>query len=175
MNDQEDGEPSLEERVRAKEKVDALLRHISNVQEACQLLGRRLIDKGEIDLGIKLIAVGQVHDHSKWDGIEFEYLVGTGDFNGEAKLAARHHAHTNRHHPEYWGLDINQMPRLYVAEMVADWVARSSEFGENVREYIKEKALPRYGIPPQGKVYKWIKEFLDLMLDKPFVKSPSDD
>ena len=175
MNDQEvDGEPSLEERVRAKEKVDALLRHISNVQEACQLLGERLIDKGEIDLGIKLIANGQVHDHSKWSGAEFEYLVGTGDFNGEAKLMARHHTHTNRHHPEYWGSDMSQMPRIYVAEFCCDIVARANEFGTDVREYVKEKAIPRYGIPPQGKVYKWIKEFLDLLLEKPFAQSPVD-
>ena len=33
----ETDEPSLEERVKAKEMVDSLLRHISNVQEACVL------------------------------------------------------------------------------------------------------------------------------------------
>lgn len=165
--------PSLEKINEAKEKVEKLLRHISNVQEACYLLGKKLIERGEIEFGIQLIAAGQVHDHSKWSGIEFEYLI-CGNFNGEAKLAARHHAGVNRSHPEYWGSDINQMPRIAVAEFVCDISARSNEFGERVWDYVKEKAIPRYGISPQGKIYKWIKEFLDLLLDKPFVESPAE-
>jgi len=164
----EEGNPSLEEIVATKEKVEKLLRHISNVQEACGLLGKKLIEKGEINFGVRLIALGQMHDHSKWFGIEWDYLI-QGDFNGEAKLAATHHAKTNQHHPEYWGDDINLMPRLYVGEMVADWYSRVTEFGTDVREYIKDKAIPRYKISPQGKVYRWIKEFLDLLLEKPFV------
>lgn len=162
------GEPSLEECVRAKEKVDALLRHISNVQEACQLLGRRLIDKGEIDLGIHLIAAGQTHDHSKWSGIEWDYLVGSRtNGNGALALAVSHHQRTNKHHPEFWGSASN-MPRLYVAEMCCDFYARATEFGTNVWEWIKEDAMPKYGIPRQGKIYKWMKEFLGLLLEKPF-------
>jgi hypothetical protein len=154
----------------AQRRVDKLLRHIGNVQEACRLLGKKLIDRGEIDFGIKLIAAGQVHDYSKWSGIEFDYLV-ESDFNGEAKLAAIHHAKTNRHHPEYWG-GIDLMPKICLAEFVCDIYSRATEFGTDVREYIKEKAIPRYGISPQGKVYKLIKEFLDLLLEKPFVESP---
>jgi hypothetical protein len=39
-----------------------------------------------------------------------------------------------------------------------------------VWEYVKEQAIPRYDISPQGKVYKWIKEFLDMLLEKPFTE-----
>lgn len=36
-------------------KVRAMLRHIRNVHENCLLLGERLIERGEIDLGRRLI------------------------------------------------------------------------------------------------------------------------
>jgi hypothetical protein len=151
-------------------KVDKLIRHISNVQDACLLLGKKFVEKGESEFGIRLIELGQIHDHSKWSGIEWDYLI-LGEFNGEAKLAAQHHNRTNRSHPEYWG-DVNLMPRIYVAEMCCDWLARANEFGTDVWEYVKEKAIPRYGFTPNGKVYKWIKEFLDMLLEKPFADTP---
>ena len=178
MNENESDGPSQEQIFLAKEKVDKLLRHISNVQEACLLLAKRLIEKGEINLGIRLVAVGQLHDHSKWFGIEWDYLV-EGDWNGEAKLAAIHHARSNMHHPEYWKQDDNEsgadnMPRIAIAEMVCDFYARSTEFGTSVWEYVKKQAMPRYEISPQGKVYKQIKEFLDLLLEKPFSQPPTE-
>lgn len=154
-------------------KVEKLLRHISNVQEACELLGRKLIIKGEIELGVQLIALGQIHDNSKWFGIEWDFIVSTPEFNEMAKLAAQHHNRTNKHHPEFWG-NINLMPRLYIAEMCCDWLSRANEFGTNVWEYVKEKAIPRYEISPNGKVYKWIKEFFDMLLEKPFIETPID-
>jgi hypothetical protein len=152
-------------------KVDKLTRHIENVQEACQLLGKRFIAKGEIDFGINLISNGQVHDASKWRGIEWDYLV-TGDFNGHTKLAVEQHNRTNCHHPEYWG-GIELMPKIYVAEMCCDWKARANEFGTDVWTYVKEKAIPRFGISCNGKVYKWIKECFDMLLDEPFSEKPS--
>ena len=154
------------------EKVDRLIRHISNVQEGCQVLGKKFINKGDVEFGIRLITLGQIHDLSKWSGIEWDYIV-MGDFNGEAKLAAQHHARTNPSHPEYWGT-IDLMPKIYVAEMCCDWLARANEFGTDVWGYVKEKAIPRYKISPQGKVYKWIKEFFDMLLEKPFIEVPSD-
>ena len=148
-------------------KVDKLDRHISHVKDSCYLLGKKFIEKGEIEFGVKLIALGQIHDFSKWSGIEWDYLV-VGEFNEEARLAAQHHSRTNKHHPEYWGT-IDLMPKIYVAEMCCDWLARANEFGTDVWEYVKEKAIKRYNISPQGKIYKWIKEFFDMLLEKPFV------
>jgi hypothetical protein len=151
-------------------KVDKLMRHISNVQESCLLLGKKLIEKGEIEFGIRLIALGQIHDASKWQGIEYNYLIiPPSNSNGSLALTIKHHQKTNRHHIEYWG-DASEMPRLYVAEMCCDLHARATEFGTNVWDYIKEDFMPKYNIPKNGKMYKLIKEFLDLLLDKPFQK-----
>lgn len=154
-------------------KVEKLIRHISNVQESCQLLGKKFIEQGDVEFGIRLIALGQVHDASKWTGIEWDYII-LGDFNGEAKLAAQHHNRTNPSHPEYWGT-IDLMPRIYVAEMCCDWLARANEFGTDVWEYVRERAIPRYEISPRGKIYRWIKEFLDMLLEKPFVEAPNEN
>lgn len=150
-------------------KVDKLTRHISNVQEACKLLGKKLIENGEIEFGINLMANGQIHDKSKWSGIEWDYIV-YGDFNGEAKLASQHHNRTNPHHPEFW-VNIDSMPRIYVAEMCCDWLARSNEFGTDIWEYVKEQAIPRYKIAIKGEIYRWIKEFLNMLLEKPFLEA----
>ena len=161
---------SLEERIAVKEKVDKLLRHITNVQDACLILGKKLIDKGEVEFGINLIALGQIHDASKWRGAEFEYLIDPPpNSNGSLSLMIKHHQKTNPHHLEYW-TDINDMPKIYVAEMVADWTARAGEFGTSVWDWIKDRILPQYNISKNGKIYKWIKEFLDLLLEKPFEK-----
>jgi len=154
-------------------KVDKLIRHISNVQENCQLLGKKFIDNGEIEFGVQLIANGQIHDYSKWKGIEFDYLI-AGEFNGELKLAAQHHSRTNPSHPEYWS-SIDLMPRVYVAELCCDWLARANEFGTDVWEYVEEKAMPRYSIDRNSKTYKWIEEFLGMLLDKPFVEEEKAD
>jgi len=60
------------------------------------------------------------------------------------------------------------MPRVYVGEMVADWHSRSAEFGTDLRKWIKEKAAKRFNFTLQSKVYKDIKFFVDILLEKPF-------
>ena len=163
---QEQNETKKDEATLQYKHLKSLLRHIKNVHEAAVLLGERLIEKGEVQFGINLIMNSLKHDQSKFKGIEWDYLVRDSD---KEMLSKSHeqHVETNEHHPEYWG-DINQMPRIYIAEMVCDMYARSTEMGTNLREYIKEQALPRYKVSPRGKVYKMIKEFLDLLLDEPF-------
>lgn len=153
------------------EKIRAISRHIRNVEDNCLLLGEKLISNGEIDLGHKLIANGFVHDASKFCGIEWEYMAPGPTVEEGAKLklkmAVQHHSRTNQHHPEYWG-GINNMPRLYLAEMVADWKARSEEFGTCLRDWINEQATKRFGFTSEDKVYKEIMEFVDLLCPKPF-------
>jgi hypothetical protein len=164
--------PESEEIRQTKAKLHKLVRHISNVQKAAELLGEKLIDRGEIDLGVQLIANALAHDQGKFRGIEWQHLV-TGTFDRpEVRLAARQHILTTAHHPEYWG-GISQMPRVYVAEMVCDWYARSSEFGENIWEFVHTKAIPRYQIDVDSDRFAWIKDFLDLLLDRPFEESPT--
>lgn len=152
-----------------KNRLDTVLRHIKHVQDNAFLLGERLIDRGEIELGRGLIKNGQVHDNSKLSGIEWLYLhADVKDKEPEKfELAAQMHITTNCHHPEYWGT-INEVPRIYVAEMVCDWAARSSEFGNDVRQWIKESATKKYQFKTSGKVFKEVKEFLELLLDPSF-------
>lgn len=151
-------------------KLKALIRHIENVKDSCHLLGERLVDKGEEDLGRQLIANSYIHDNSKFFGIEWLYLNDETKEKQPALFEAAHlqHITTNLHHPEYWPAGIKSMPRLYVAEMVCDWKSRSSEFGSDLRTWVKDKATKRFGITVQSKEYKEIKGFIDLLLDKGF-------
>ena len=45
-----------EEIILTLKKLDLVQRHISKVQDACNLLGRKLIERGDCHLGIQLIA-----------------------------------------------------------------------------------------------------------------------
>jgi hypothetical protein len=155
----------------AEMRLKAVVRHITHVQQSCTLLGERLIDRGERGMGHKLIANGFIHDNSKFHGIEFLYLH--DDVKEiEPKMfqaALLQHIRNNPHHPEYWD-GIENVPRLYMAEMVCDWHARSSEFGTDLRGFIKEIATKKFEFAVQGKVYKEIKGFVDLLLDNAFVR-----
>ena len=159
--------------------LESVLRHIELVQSATQLLGKRLIESGEQEFGLSLIANGLKHDQSKFKGIEWDFLVVVtpDDETPEAKakredllaIAWRQHVETNEHHPEYWGENgINEMPRIFVAEMVCDWYARSQEQATGLRSHIKEKSAKRFGMSLKGKTYKQVKLFVDMLLDPEF-------
>lgn len=153
-------------------KIEFVARHIRNVEDNCLFLGKKLIERGQIDLGHKLIANGTVHDASKFHGIEFEYLSlnnpSEDDKKLKLKLAVHHHNTTNPHHPEYWAGGIKEMPDVYVAEMVADWKARSEEFGTSLRDWIDEQATKRFTFTKEDKVYKQIMEYVNLLCQTPF-------
>lgn len=153
-------------------KIRDIAKHIRNVGDNCLILGEKLIEKGEIDLGRQLIANGFIHDSSKFHGIEFEHMAPNQQLTEETaklklKLAVQHHNRTNSHHPECWS-GIKYMPRLAVAEMVCDWKSRSEEFGTALREYIEVTATKRWEFTSEDKVYKEIYEFVDMLCAKPF-------
>ena len=155
------------------EKIRAIARHIRNVEDNCLLLGEKLIERGELDLGHKLIANGFVHDASKFYGIEFENLSSVEPCVEETsklklKMAIHHHQKTNLHHAEAWPEGIAGMPDVYLAEFCCDSKARSEEFGTDLRKWIDESATKRYGVTQNDKVYKRIMEFIDLLCPKPF-------
>ena len=83
------------------------------------------------------------------------------------QLAIDHHRRVNEHHPEYWG-GIDNMPELFVAEMVCDWYARSQEFGTDLREWIRGHAYERFRIDPKSEQHAWIADFVETLLGKPF-------
>lgn len=154
---------------KSNKKLEDLLRHIENVKENCLLLSKKLLEEGEKEFALQLIANSYIHDNSKFSGIEWLYLEQEiKDKSPDLfKMAVIQHTTTNPHHPEYWK-NINEMPRIYIAEMVCDWKARSSEFGNDILMWIKDKATEKYNFNTSGKVYKEIKHFLDLILDKKF-------
>jgi hypothetical protein len=157
-------------------KIRSITRHIRNVEDNCFILGEKLIMKGEIDLGHRLIAHGFIHDSSKFYGIEWESLVpdksteGTDNKALKLKLAISNHNTTNPHHPEHWN-GIGNMPRVFLAEMVCDWKSRSEEFGSSLRDWITGTATKRWGFTEGDKVYKEIMEFVELLCDKPFTQT----
>jgi hypothetical protein len=154
------------------EHLDDLVRHISKVRDACLLLGEKYITRGQAEFGRIVIARGFRHDVSKFHGIEWEYLHAGEDIPKEKiDLAIRQHQQTNDHHPEYWG-GMEHMPRVAVAEMVCDWYARSQEFASDLRRWVEDSAIDRYQIDPDGEVFKWINEFLDVLVQKPFSRTP---
>jgi hypothetical protein len=151
------------------DRIDIIVRHINHVRDDCLILGERLIRTGEEDFGRGLIANGYKHDVSKFSGIEFEFL------NAETKkenpdmfeCALKCHQTQNKHHPEYW-LEISEMPRIYLAEFCCDVKARSSEFGTDIMDWVKENATKKYKFSTSSKTYKQIKEFMDLLLENQF-------
>ena len=154
------------------DKIRGIARHIRSVEDNCLLLGEKLIERGEIDLGHKLIANGYIHDASKFWGVEWDHMAPGQPTVEEGakvklKLAVQHHAKTNPHHPEYWG-DIRFMPRLYLAEMACDIKARSEEFGTDLRQWVDEVATKKYMFMKDGQVYKELSEFIDLLCPTPF-------
>jgi hypothetical protein len=153
-----------------EKRLNLVLRHISNVREDCLLLGERLIEQGEERLGRELIANGLIHDNSKLQGIEWEYMhTDIKEKSPDLFFSAyKNHVTTNKHHPEAHAGGITEMSRLYLAEMCCDWHSRSSEFGTDLWVWVKEEAIPKYKISTSGKTYKEIKGFLDLLLERKF-------
>lgn len=153
-----------------QKRLEILLRHIKNVRENTEILGQRLIEQGEDRLGRELIANGLIHDNSKLYGIEWSYLhQDVKDSEPELfKIAAEQHVKKNLHHAEAWVGGIKEMSRVYVAEMVCDWKARSSEFGDDIWNWVDQKAAKKFGYNKSCKVYKEIKDFLTLLLEEKF-------
>lgn len=150
-----------------KEHLNSVVRHITRVQENCLLLSEKLQDNKEDELARNLIANSMVHDNSKFFGIEWLYLREDAP-EDKFQAALNQHRENNLHHPEAWIDGIKSMTRLYIAEFVCDCTARGQEFGSDVRDWLKESALKKYKITTNCKVYKEIKNFLDMLLEKKF-------
>jgi len=156
-----------------RKHLESLIRHIRLVQDATQLLGLRLLEVAETEadvrFAIKLVQRGMGHDQTKFDGIEWEHLTRDEEQQELRLKSYQQHVKTNEHHPENWA-GINEMPKICVAEMVCDWYARSSEMGTDLTKWIKDEAVPKFKMSKNGKVYKTIKCFVEILLDRPFSK-----
>jgi hypothetical protein len=85
--------------------------------------------------GVDLDAFDDVieeHDESKFSEEEFEPYAqkwfGDGKKTREYELAWEHHYLNNEHHPEYW--DGEDMPYIYILEMLCDWGSFSIASGD---------------------------------------------
>ena len=60
------------------------------------------------------------------------------------------------------------MPDVYLAEFVCDVLARSQEFGTNLREWIDDEATKKFNFTKDDDVYKKIMGYVDILCQKPF-------
>ena len=153
------------------EKLDRLTRHMDYVRLNCEIIGRKLMAQSKVKEGLSLIANGYTHDNSKLFGIEWDFMDPTCEDHKGLELAVDQHRRTNPHHPEYWA-GIENMPDLYLAEMVADWKARSTEFGKCLMTWIGEDATKRYKFKEFDDTWNRIVVFVDMVCDKPLSHLP---
>lgn len=158
---------------KTKEEIDLevkhlleITNHIKNVQRNAIKLGFALIQKGKFDFAKQLMANAFIHDNSKFYGVEFQFLNRECK-DGSRQLAIQNHIERNPHHPEYW-TTIEDMPDVYLAEMVCDWIARSTEMGTDLRAFINETATEKYNFKLNSKIHKKIKYYVNLILEEPF-------
>lgn len=140
-----------------KEYTDYINEHISNVKKAFD----EFINNNECLAIVDEITIGSCiiidivyanikhHDESKFSEEEFEpyrkhfYPINDKekeDAKEEFDKAWKHHYLNNPHHWDGWALNGNEMPIIYIIEMLCDWQAMSYKFDSNTLDwYNKEK------------------------------------
>lgn len=152
-------------------RLARLLRHVRNVEENCQIIADAILSSHESENSKKfarrLMRNARKHDLSKFNKIEWCHL--NGGIDPLFPEALKHHHKKNPHHPEFWG-SIHKMPLVYVAEMVADFSARTSEIktDKSLTAWIDEVATNKYGFSKEDKVYKKIMYFVNILLEPAF-------
>lgn len=179
-----------------QEKLNSILRHIKKVEDNCNLLARKMYEENP-GFAIMLIQRGRIHDVSKFNPYEFAHLH---DVNSRFFSSALNVHHSkNSHHPEYWDLcnithkriffdDPSNDPKTYkeepagihcmkpidVAEMVCDCLARSQEFGTDIRKWFfgntEQDAPFKYKYTNKDEVWHLIEKYLNLLLTPTFNK-----
>lgn len=88
-----------------------------------------------------------IHDASKYSRKEAlgyaYYNFQTKGGKGEFTKAWHHHKLNNPHHPEYWlnpnksgKLEVLRMPKMYVYEMVADWIGAGRTYSNSLKNWL---------------------------------------
>lgn len=118
-----------------KEYKDYVVVHKERVEEySTWLLANcpELFEGVDIEVFKDLI---KEHDESKFSEEEFEPYAKKWHLDGiktpEYEAAWEHHWSNNEHHPEYW--DGEDMPYIYILEMICDWGSFSLKSG-NMKE-----------------------------------------
>lgn len=163
-------EDKLEEKINITlKKLELVQRHKENVIKNCDIVGKKLIESGEIQLGLNLIANSYSHDDCKLKSpFQFEYLFQDKD-KEMLKLAVQEHNTTCDHHLNFYE-DIHAVPVVKIAEIVCDLAARSSEQGSSLKDYLENIYFPKHGIKKNSNLDKQIKKFVNLLLEEKFKK-----
>lgn len=151
-----------------KKHLEIVLRHIELVQQTGKILAYKLLEKGEDEKFVRrFLANLMTHDRSKLIcEIEWKYLR-AGAPKDLFKEALETHQNQNKHHTPYW-LDIKRVPKIYLAELVCDVFARSSEMATDLKQWLDKSFLKEHKITKKHKVYQEIKYFIDLLLEDSF-------
>lgn len=160
--------PDSSEVLNNLKKLSKLREHIDNVINGAWRIAQKCIENGDEEFARNLMANAYAHDQSKFRGFEWD-MIGCAETDDKDMrlLAIRSHQKVNKHHPEYWN-GVDNMPEIDLAEMVCDTYARSVEMGTNLREWWKNCGIEKYGIPKNGKSWKLIKKYIDMILDEEF-------
>lgn len=148
-----------------KKFYDSLYEHIKLVKEyAKKILEDKEITK-EIDIKEFIEEINR-HDLSKLDEPEVGpylnfYNKDSIKKNKQLREAIIHHICTNKHHPEFWCpqkeelkeiknfeedllIDATKMPFTYIACMAADWIAKSIEKNNSPFDWAKKNINKRW-------------------------------
>lgn len=133
----------------------SICNHIQNIKKAFNVFGKLFCDALNLDIN-ELEMLINIHDKSKMlnqdeiDGYlihNFPYKDSNIPFNSYGlrrciyEKALLSHYHSNPHHPEYWVMIKNNsllpmpMEKIYICEMVLDWIANSVDENTNAKEY----------------------------------------
>lgn len=129
--------------------------HKENIRKAFDVFGKLFCDALELNVD-DLEALINIHDNSKMidkdeiDGYliqHFPYKDSNIPFDSYGlrrciyEKALLNHYHSNPHHPEYWVMIKNNsllpmpMEKIYICEMILDWIANSVDEKDNAKEY----------------------------------------
>jgi hypothetical protein len=148
------------------EKIDKLISHIRLVQNNAIILGKKMIEKGEVLFGKMLIVNAMQHDLSKFSGLEWEDLHKEAE-KEDLKDAIFQHQSTNPHHPEFWGSHDN-IPDIFIAEFTCDTLARAQELASDYLNWLTNDAAKKYNFTTKSKFYKKVIKYYNLIIENPF-------
>lgn len=146
--------------------LNSIIRHIKRVEDNCNIIAQKLWETN-YPFALEMVRRGRIHDASKLEDFEFKYL-----WKNSLKFeeALKHHHSLNSHHPEYYQNGIYGMNEADLAEMVCDVLARSQEFGSDIKEWLFIEAPKRYGFEGDLELIGKLKYYLDLLLTPKFEK-----
>lgn len=138
-------------------QINDLLIHKQFILKSCRKMINWLLKQDKDDLAFELAKRALVHDNSKLEKEEFNYLTQLGDslksmhnpnyvMSDKDKKCIELHWSNNRHHPEYFEKP-EYMKEIDIIEMVCDWYARSLQMNTDLIEFVKIRQENRFHFP----------------------------